>query len=152
MAYSYGLNRAERIDDYKTGREFILTLIDLVSRGGNLLLDIGPAGDGTIPPIMEQRLLEIGDWLEGQRRGHLRHALRRPLVPVERRQATRSAVRRIHGEIQSAGTGRPAAEEWQRRQTGLLHQEARCALRHHAWLARQATGAARRSTSPPAPR
>ena len=64
MAYSYGLNRAERIDDYKTGREFILTLIDLVSRGGNLLLDIGPAADGTIPPLMEQRLLEIGDWLK----------------------------------------------------------------------------------------
>ncbi len=64
MAYSYGVNRAERIDDYKTGREFIFTLIDLVSRGGNLLLDIGPNGDGTIPPIMEQRLLEIGDWLQ----------------------------------------------------------------------------------------
>ena len=63
MAYSYGVNRAERIDDYKTGREFIFTLVDLVSRGGNLLLDIGPNGDGTIPPIMEQRLLEIGDWL-----------------------------------------------------------------------------------------
>ncbi|MEX2044119.1 MAG: alpha-L-fucosidase [Opitutus sp.] len=63
MGYSYGLNRAERIDDYKTGREFILILIDLVSRGGNLLLDIGPAADGTIPPLMEQRLLEIGDWL-----------------------------------------------------------------------------------------
>jgi alpha-L-fucosidase len=64
MAYSYGFNRAERIDDYKTAREFILVLIDLVSRGGNLLLDIGPAADGTIPPIMEQRLLEIGDWLK----------------------------------------------------------------------------------------
>ena len=64
MAFSYGLNRAERADHYKTGREFILLLIDLVSRGGNLLLDIGPAGDGTIPPLMEQRLLEIGDWLK----------------------------------------------------------------------------------------
>lgn len=63
MAHSYGLNRAERVDDYKTGREFIYTLIDLVSRGGNLLLDIGPAADGTIPPLMEQRLLEIGEWL-----------------------------------------------------------------------------------------
>jgi alpha-L-fucosidase len=63
MAHSYGYNRAERIDDYKTGREFILTLIDLVSRGGNLLLDIGPDADGTIPVVMEQRLVEIGDWL-----------------------------------------------------------------------------------------
>ncbi len=63
MAFSYGLNRAERIDDYKTTREFVLVLVDLVSRGGNLLLDIGPAADGTIPPLMEQRLLEIGDWL-----------------------------------------------------------------------------------------
>ena len=64
MAYSYGLNRAERVGDYKTAREFILVLIDLVSRGGNLLLDIGPAADGTIPPLMEQRLLEMGDWLK----------------------------------------------------------------------------------------
>lgn len=63
MAYSYGLNRAERAEDYKSSREFILVLADLVSRGGNLLLDIGPAADGTIPPLMEERLLEIGDWL-----------------------------------------------------------------------------------------
>ena len=63
MAFSYGLNRAERIDEYKTTREFVLVLVDLVSRGGNLLLDIGPAADGTIPPVMEERLLGIGDWL-----------------------------------------------------------------------------------------
>ena len=63
MGYSYGYNRAERIDDYKSAREFVLVLCDLVSRGGNLLLDIGPNADGTIPVIMEQRLLEIGDWL-----------------------------------------------------------------------------------------
>ncbi|HEX2860787.1 MAG TPA: alpha-L-fucosidase, partial [Lacunisphaera sp.] len=63
MAHSYGLNRAERADDYKSTRELVLVLVDLVSRGGNLLLDIGPAADGTIPPLMEQRLLEIGDWL-----------------------------------------------------------------------------------------
>jgi alpha-L-fucosidase len=64
MAYSYGYNRAERVGDYRTGRELILALIDLVSRGGNLLLDIGPAADGTIPLLMEQRLFEIGDWLK----------------------------------------------------------------------------------------
>ena len=64
MAYSYGLNRAETVDDYKTSRDLIFTLIDLVSRGGNLLLDIGPAADGTIPPLMAQRLLDIGAWLK----------------------------------------------------------------------------------------
>ena len=38
-------------------------LVDLVSRGGNLLLDIGPAADGTIPVIMEERLLQLGEFL-----------------------------------------------------------------------------------------
>jgi alpha-L-fucosidase len=61
---SFGLNRIERIGDYKTSRELILVLVDLVSRGGNLLLNIGPAADGTIPPIMEERLLDIGAWLK----------------------------------------------------------------------------------------
>jgi alpha-L-fucosidase len=39
-------------------------LIDVVSRGGNLCLDIGPRADGTIPVIMQERLLLIGAWLE----------------------------------------------------------------------------------------
>jgi len=38
-------------------------LADTVSRGGNLLLDIGPAVDGTIPLLMEERLAQIGSWL-----------------------------------------------------------------------------------------
>lgn len=63
LAFSYAYSRAERIEDYKSARELVLMLVDLVSRGGNLLLDIGPMADGTIPPVMEERLLEIGDWL-----------------------------------------------------------------------------------------
>jgi alpha-L-fucosidase len=63
MGYSYGWNRAENIDDYKGARELILVLIDLVSRGGNFLLDIGPTGDGRIPVIMQDRLIQIGNWL-----------------------------------------------------------------------------------------
>jgi alpha-L-fucosidase len=63
MGVSYGLNRAERLNDYHTGPELILMLADTVSRGGNLLLDIGPAADGTIPVIMEERLSQIGQWL-----------------------------------------------------------------------------------------
>ena len=38
-------------------------LCDLVSKGGNFLLNIGPAADGTIPVIMEERLLQMGEWL-----------------------------------------------------------------------------------------
>jgi alpha-L-fucosidase len=64
MGFSYGWNRIENIDDYKSARELVLVLIDLTSRGGNLLLDIGPTGDGRIPVIMQQRLIEIGDWLK----------------------------------------------------------------------------------------
>ena len=64
MGFSYGYNRAERIDHYHSGRELVILLTDLVSRGGNLLLDIGPAADGTIPVVMEERLLQIGSWLK----------------------------------------------------------------------------------------
>ena len=63
MGYSYGYNRAETLADYHTARQLILMLIDIVSRGGNLLLDIGPRADGMIPVVMEERLVQIGDWL-----------------------------------------------------------------------------------------
>jgi alpha-L-fucosidase len=64
MGFSYGYNRAERLEHYRTGRELVIMLVDLVSRGGNLLLDIGPDADGTIPVVMEERLVQIGDWLK----------------------------------------------------------------------------------------
>jgi alpha-L-fucosidase len=61
---SFGYNRAENLDSYSTSEELIKLLVSTVSAGGNLLLDIGPAADGTIPVIMQQRLLEIGKWLK----------------------------------------------------------------------------------------
>jgi alpha-L-fucosidase len=63
MGFSYGYNRAERLEDYHTGRELVTMMVDIVSRGGNLLLDIGPNADGTIPVIMQERLEQIGSWL-----------------------------------------------------------------------------------------
>lgn len=64
VGHSFGYNRNEQLDDYKKGRDLILMLVDIVSRGGNLLLDIGPTADGRIPNIMQQRLIEIGNWLK----------------------------------------------------------------------------------------
>jgi alpha-L-fucosidase len=63
MGFSYGYNRAENYQDYRSAQELILMLIDVVSHGGNLCLDIGPRADGTIPVIMQERLLQIGAWL-----------------------------------------------------------------------------------------
>lgn len=64
IGMSFGYNRIENIDDYRTEKELIFMLADLVSRGGNLLLNIGPRADGTIPVVMQQRLIEIGQWLK----------------------------------------------------------------------------------------
>ena len=64
MGYSYGYNREEDAWDYNSTQSLIIALIDKVSRGGNFLLDIGPDEHGKIPPIMQERLLEIGDWLK----------------------------------------------------------------------------------------
>lgn len=61
---SFGFNRTEGLSDYSTSEQLIKLLVSTVSAGGNLLLDIGPAADGTIPVIMQQRLLEIGNWLK----------------------------------------------------------------------------------------
>jgi alpha-L-fucosidase len=64
MAHSFGYSRTERYQDYNSTESLLYMLIDIVSRGGNFLLDIGPTADGRIPPLMEERLAEMGDWLE----------------------------------------------------------------------------------------
>jgi alpha-L-fucosidase len=63
IAGSFGYNRNENLEDYSTAKELIHILVEKVSRGGNLLLNVGPTADGRIPVIMQQRLAEIGEWL-----------------------------------------------------------------------------------------
>jgi len=64
MGASFGYNRNETIDEYQSAEHLVRLLADLVSRGGNLLLNIGPTADGRIPVIMQERLVQIGDWLK----------------------------------------------------------------------------------------
>lgn len=50
--------------DYKTAGDIIGDLVDIVSKNGALLLNIGPKPDGMIPDQEQQILLEIGRWLD----------------------------------------------------------------------------------------
>ena len=58
---SWGYNKYET--DFKTDRDLIRMLIEVVSKGGNLLLNVGPRPDGTIQPEFVERLESIGRWM-----------------------------------------------------------------------------------------
>ena len=64
IGFSFGYNANEDAWDYASERTLIYLLLNVVSNGGNLLLDIGPDANGNIPPIMQDRLLAMGDWLK----------------------------------------------------------------------------------------
>jgi alpha-L-fucosidase len=49
--------------DYKSARTLIRGLVEVASRGGNFLLNVGPQPDGQIQPEFQQRLKAIGAWL-----------------------------------------------------------------------------------------
>jgi alpha-L-fucosidase len=61
---SFGYNRMENAEDYMSSDKLIDLLIRKVAAGGNLLLDVGPTADGRIPAIQQQRLLDMGKWLD----------------------------------------------------------------------------------------
>jgi alpha-L-fucosidase len=51
-------------DNYKSARQLIHLLVDVVSKGGNLLLNVGPQPDGRLPAEALVRMNEIGAWLK----------------------------------------------------------------------------------------
>src|SRR5436305_1865074 len=59
---SWGFQRAD--DNWKTPRTVIRNLITCARDGGNYLLNIGPAPDGSIPPESERILREVGAWMQ----------------------------------------------------------------------------------------
>ena len=61
---SYGYNKMEKESDYLVSNDLIKMLVDIVSKNGNLLLNVGPMSDGRIPEIQKEALLGIGQWLE----------------------------------------------------------------------------------------
>ena len=64
LGRSFGYNRAEGENETIAPAELIALLVDIVSKNGNLLLDVGPEADGTIPPVQMERLKALGAWLK----------------------------------------------------------------------------------------
>lgn len=50
--------------EYKTSRQIICNFIEIISKNGNMLLNVGPKGDGEIPKEDRRILREIGMWME----------------------------------------------------------------------------------------
>ncbi len=63
LGRSFGYNRAEGEAETIAPADLIALLVDIVSKNGNLLLDVGPEDDGTIPPVQMKRLKALGAWL-----------------------------------------------------------------------------------------
>ena len=65
-------------DNYKSTKTLIHMLCDVVAKGGNLLLNVGPDADGNLPAEALQRMEEIGRWLD--KNGYAIYGTR-PLYP-----------------------------------------------------------------------
>jgi alpha-L-fucosidase len=64
LGQSFGYNQNEKEEHYISAEDLIRSFIDIVSKNGNLLINIGPKPDGTIPELQMQRLLALGEWLD----------------------------------------------------------------------------------------
>lgn len=63
LGFSFGFNQVEGPEHVLPAGELIRLLVDIVSKNGNLLLNVGPRPDGTIPEIQLDRLRALGAWL-----------------------------------------------------------------------------------------
>ncbi len=63
IGFSFGYNQMETDSQLMNAKGIVHLLINCVANGGNLLLNVGPRGDGTLCPMQVQRLKSVGDWL-----------------------------------------------------------------------------------------
>jgi alpha-L-fucosidase len=62
MNTSYGFNPNDH--QWRETKEIVVMLVDIVSKGGNYLLNVGPTPEGLIPQASVDRLLEVGAWMD----------------------------------------------------------------------------------------
>jgi alpha-L-fucosidase len=63
MAESWGYSSLDTEPFWKSSTELIRQLVDVASKGGNYLLNVGPDGSGALPPLARRRLADIGAWM-----------------------------------------------------------------------------------------
>ena len=63
IGFSFGYNQKEGPDSYMTPTRCIRMFADIVSKNGNMLLNVGPMPDGTIPELQRRCLQGLGAWL-----------------------------------------------------------------------------------------
>ncbi|QKW10438.1 alpha-L-fucosidase [Streptomyces sp. NA04227] len=61
---SFGYNAEEQPEDLLSSDELIDSFVDIVSKNGNLLLNLGPKADGSIPEMQAERVRDLGAWLK----------------------------------------------------------------------------------------
>lgn len=64
LGYSFGYNSAEDTRHTLSGPDLIRMLVDVVSKNGNLLINVGPDAAGRIPELQRQTMQELGAWLQ----------------------------------------------------------------------------------------
>ena len=64
VSHSFGYNRDDDETSYLSAAAVIRILVDVVSKNGNLLLNVGPRADGSIHELQRQCLLGLGAWLD----------------------------------------------------------------------------------------
>ena len=63
LGLSFGYNQNESDDNLISVKNLVSMLVEIVANNGNLLLNVGPRADGTIPEGQAERLIALGEWL-----------------------------------------------------------------------------------------
>lgn len=64
IGYSFGYNAVETDEHMLSEEDLIELLVDIVSKNGNLLLNVGPKADGSVSDLQLRRLKALGQWLK----------------------------------------------------------------------------------------
>jgi alpha-L-fucosidase len=142
LGYSFCVNRNERVEDHLDAAQVVALLVETVAKGGNLLLNVGPNADGTIPEIQTRVLRESGEWvrahadaIHGSSRSDVpgagRHWYTRTGEVVNAFDLSSAPEPRFHGLGAARRVRTPTGDELAfRSESGALVVDARAVERH----------------------